>query len=315
MIQRSVGVKIKSPSSLHRRNIPCLHWIRKMSIFHRKVGLHLSKVRHLKEETHTEGWGRPGGGYRHPELTVQDYSSYRWPIRGVQRGKEFASPTFSRQESQGLAASPSLLVILDFWISTVHPLYLQKFGPWGKQLLKQSLPSDKNCPCGRCLRDRQGQRVSNTHYCLCHPDCFLLMQEGLTRFSSINSFYSSLEAFVSPTRTHLLEFCKTSSSLRKHILDNELVSSCPLKWDEPYLYERVHCTSLVEMPQSFGLQLWETPEGQVCMKQSTGLRLPASQPLEQRPELPLWGISGYLLYSNQTALPTSYADDFPPFQT
>lgn len=59
------------------------------------------------------------------------------------------------------------------------------------------------------------------------------------------------------------------------------------------------------MPQSFDLQLWETPEGQVCLKESAGLFLPASQSLEPRSGLPLRGTSGYLLYSNQTTLPSS----------
>lgn len=153
-----------------------------------------------------EGWGRPGGGYRHPELTVGDYSSYRWPIRGVQRGEVICKSHIQQAGEPGFGCF-SLIVRLGTplcILCSYRSLGLEETATKAVSSLREKLSM------WQCLCDGQRQRLSNPHYCLSHPDGFPLMQEGLTRFSSINSFYSSLEAFLSPTRTHLLEFCNTA---------------------------------------------------------------------------------------------------------
>lgn len=149
--------------------------------------------------------------------------------------QQFASCTSSQQESQDWSSAPwfyhsqstrSLVLCI--------PLSDQRFLETGfpsRHFVspKSLLPKLHKCTNGRCLCEAQGH--SHTHHSLCHPDGFLLMQEGLSSVFIHKGF------FICPQRAscHLQEHFSASSvnynSFRGYVPDNELPSFHLLKWD------------------------------------------------------------------------------------
>ena len=95
---------------------------------------------------------------RPQELMVGEHSLYRRATTNVQRGKLICKSHISRQESQGWNTSP-WLPAPDSNVSSVHLLYLYKFGPWEKKLLTV-WEGQRLYAYGRCLCEIQGQRHS-----------------------------------------------------------------------------------------------------------------------------------------------------------